>query len=426
VLRTDFAIQYGDSFSGDVDVVELFTELDIPIVDRFGVNVAARKSEYDNTAGAGTGVEGQTFDYDIDTWKFTGNWDVIDPLRIRFSQSRDVRAPNFRELYYRQFIHAGGTFGFCTTAGGTQPWVQTSTDACNFDLRGGLQLQPEEADTTTLGFVVSPQGLDLRFAVDLFQIEIDRAITPASTALVVASCFNGDQAFCNQITGTTFIPPSGCRATCFSDIDTIVATAFNYRTYEFTGADFTADWIKALPAGGQFALRFLASRAFHQNIQTSTTNTALIEDIAGVTGAPTSFLSDWASAADLTANLTASWSRDKFTVTGQAQYISDGINDRQQRGPEQDGYNPAVTPPQTVNTNSVPSYAILSVSGTYDFELAGGNTLQLWGSVNNLGDRDPPLVGGGVGFQSASVGGAQAQFFDTLGRTYRVGVRLSF
>lgn len=60
-----------------------------------------------------------------------------------------------------------------------------------------------------------------------------------------------------------------------------------------------------------------------------------------------------------------------------------------------------------------------SLSGTYDVELPEGNNVQLWGSINNLFDRDPPLVGGGVG-------GAQAIFFDTLGRTYRLGMRMNF
>jgi outer membrane receptor protein involved in Fe transport len=59
-------------------------------------------------------------------------------------------------------------------------------------------------------------------------------------------------------------------------------------------------------------------------------------------------------------------------------------------------------------------------SGCYcDAHLPSGNRLQFWGSVNNLFDKDPPLVGG-------SVGGTQPLFFDTLGRTYRVGLRMSF
>jgi outer membrane receptor protein involved in Fe transport len=40
-------------------------------------------------------------------------------------------------------------------------------------------------------------------------------------------------------------------------------------------------------------------------------------------------------------------------------------------------------------------------------------------SVNNLWDKDPPFSAGGTG-------GVNGIFYDTLGRTYRVGVRLTF
>ena len=138
-------------------------------------------------------------------------------------------------------------------------------------MRGGLELRPEEADTTTFGFVIAPPGTDLRFAVDLYEIELSEAITPADAGLVVTNCANGDQQSCNQITGTTqpiFNPtnPIPCPATCFSDIDTIVATAFNLRSYDFTGADFSADWVKTL-ATGSLSLRFVATRTFHQEIR---------------------------------------------------------------------------------------------------------------------------------------------------------------
>jgi outer membrane receptor protein involved in Fe transport len=421
-IRTDFLIQYGDSFSGDVDVLEYFAEIDVPFHEKFNMNFAARKSDYEDTAGAGTGVEGQKFNYDIDTWKITGAWDVIEPFRIRFSQSTDVRAPNFRELYYRQFIGAGGIFGFCT-----HPWdAPGTTDPCNYDLRGGLELVPEEADTTTLGFVITPPGVNLRFAVDFYEIELSQAITPASTALTIDACDKGDQSFCDQITGTVqaFHDPVSmgpCLATCFAEIETVVAKAFNYRNYNFDGADFSADWIKPL-AQGMFSLRFLATRTFHQEVQTSTT-VATYTDIAGVTGAPTSFLSDWASAADLTANLTGTWRRDNFSLTGQVRHVSDGLNNRLQYGPDSPYYNITSAPPaggnQSVNVNTVPSYEVYTLSGTYDFQLTQDNSLQLWGTINNLLDEEPPLVGGGTG-------GTAPQFFDTLGRNYRVGLRMNF
>jgi iron complex outermembrane recepter protein len=44
---------------------------------------------------------------------------------------------------------------------------------------------------------------------------------------------------------------------------------------------------------------------------------------------------------------------------------------------------------------------------------------QLFGTINNLFDRDPPFTGGGLS-------GASAQYHDTLGRSYRLGIRMRF
>jgi outer membrane receptor protein involved in Fe transport len=43
----------------------------------------------------------------------------------------------------------------------------------------------------------------------------------------------------------------------------------------------------------------------------------------------------------------------------------------------------------------------------------------VFGSVNNLFDKSPYFTGGGIS-------GATANFHDTLGRAYRMGVRLRF
>ena len=54
-----------------------------------------------------------------------------------------------------------------------------------------------------------------------------------------------------------------------------------------------------------------------------------------------------------------------------------------------------------------------------DYHLPDGNALQLWGTINNLTDEDPPLFGG-------ATGGTNAIFYSTAGREYRMGVRVNF
>ncbi|MEY4640859.1 MAG: Vitamin transporter BtuB precursor, partial [Pseudomonadota bacterium] len=291
--RTDYLIQYGESFAGDVEVTEYFTELDVPVTDTLGLVGAIRRSEYTNTGGLGTGrAQGQSFDYGITTWKVNANWDVLDSLTLRASQSRDVRAPNFRELYYGQIIPAGPAFGFCSnpwTGEINQGFFTNTGDACIYDLHGGLGLTPEESDTTTIGFVFTPQDLGVRFAADWYEIEITDAITPANIQLVIDGCFAGAAEYCAQIQGAP--RPGGG----FSDITKVSPEARNFRGYTSRGVDLTADWAGEFDIG-MISTRLIASRVLEQAIQPNEATPGLVRDIAGVVGVTNGFQADWVSA----------------------------------------------------------------------------------------------------------------------------------
>jgi len=51
--------------------------------------------------------------------------------------------------------------------------------------------------------------------------------------------------------------------------------------------------------------------------------------------------------------------------------------------------------------------------------MARDTETEVWMSVNNIWDKDPPFSAGGTG-------GVNGIFYDTLGRTYRMGVRFNF
>ena len=114
---------------------------------------------------------------------------------------------------------------------------------------------------------------------------------------------------------------------------------------------------------------------------------------------------------------TTTWQRGNFSLTGNMRYVDDGIVDRTRLGPDQPLYNPAAVGSVTFNT--VDSYEVYSTTAMYDFSLNGGNMLQVWASINNLTDEDPPMLGG-------ATGGTNAIFYSTAGREYRVGLRLGF
>jgi len=420
--RTDYLIQYGDSFAGDVDVTEAFLELNTPLLrgrpgaSLLELNTAVRFSRYENQGGFGT--TGLKRDHDMTTWKVSLVYDPVDWLRLRSTRSRDMRAANFRELYYGQKIQAGGVFGFCGPTGTFQ------TDPCNWSLEGNVELDPEKADTTTFGFVLTPRDWvpGLQFAVDYFHIEIEDAIQQASINRVLDGCRESQlQEFCDLIQwdGTTY----DVDGRTYQGIDTVRALAFNGSGYKYEGIDFSGSYLWDLGDAGTLNFRLIATKMLQQKFQPTPGQPFV--DIVGQTGTSNSFLSDNQPTADWVANLTATYLRGPFSLTGQLRYVDDGIMDYLGLTPDDPGYPNVPVGGSTMDVNRVPSYAVFGLSGSYRFENIGFlESLQIWAAVDNVFDKDPPIASG-VGFGGGN-GGTNPVFFDTMGRAFRLGIRTSF
>lgn len=416
--RTDYIIQYGESFDGEVEVLEAFMEIDIPVTSSFGINVAARRSEYENTAGALTLVPNQTFDYGITTWKVTGNWEATDWLTLRASQSRDARAPNFRELYYGQYFPPGNPFAYCDnpwTGNRNQGFFTFTGDPCEWFLQGGVDTSPETADTTTIGVVLTPNQFPLRLAVDFYNVEIKDAISQASINRTIDSCFSArDPRSCGLIDGTLLDPNDPLGG--WSKIDFIAPTAFNFKGYEVEGYDISADWVQDFDFG-VLSSRLIASRNIKQIINpTFGTGPAIQEDISGVNGDTNGFLADWAAQPNWTAQWINTWNNGPVTVTALMRWVSSGKIDRDRIGPDQPQYVAGGV--DTIDYNNIGSYSVWSLSGSYDFSFADTN-VTVFGTVDNLFDKQPPM---GIG----NANGTNATYYDTLGRRFRIGVRGNF
>ena len=129
--------------------------------------------------------------------------------------------------------------------------------------------------------------------------------------------------------------------------------------------------------------------------------------------------SDFASSPDWSGTLATTFMDGPVTATLQTRYVSDGILDLQnpKTGPGQAGYDPTKT--YSVTDNTVPSYFIFNLSGSYDFKWFNLEKMQVFATIDNLLDKTPPFAAG-------MVGGTNPVFFDALGRTYRVGMRMAF
>ncbi len=193
---------------------------DAPLMQSLLVDVGYRYSDYD-------------FGPTTNTYKIAGSWQVVDDFRARASYQRAVRAPNIVDLFRPESpslfamdqdpceITPGNTTGrsdrgytfeqcartgvtaaqFAVDANGRNAIVSNPASQYN-DIEGGSpEIEPEEADTYTLGLVYTPSFIDgLSISFDYYNIEIEGAIQGVQAETTLLQCMEtGDPTFCGAV-----------------------------------------------------------------------------------------------------------------------------------------------------------------------------------------------------------------------------------
>ena len=407
----DFTLSYGLDYGGDIEVVEGYGELIVPVFEDsalgryFELDLALRGTSNKAKGTAGE-YAGQKASSDFATWKISALWDVTDWLRLRGTRSRDIRAPQFRELFQTYNRTVGGPFGSVAN-----PWNGGLTDAATITTGGNVALQPEKADTWTLGIVLSPQGgglSGLRLSADWYEITISDAIAGPPSGIgagaIVAQCFAGVQSFCDLMEGEGT-----------NDITFISNTAANLQGFTTRGVDFEAGYNTDLGGESSLNVRVLASLLYDQLFSTGLGSP--VYNYAGQTG-PTAAFGTFNTSPKWQGNAFATYHNGPATVTVQMRYIGAGsyatltASGGEPMDPGDAGYDS--TNPNSISDNSVDAAAYFNLSGSFSLT----DEFELFGSINNLFDKDPVIAPGGNGFPTNPV------YFDTFGRTYRIGVRV--
>ena len=418
--RDDMSLTFGNDFGGKTKVREVFAEVEMPLLANmpgaamWKVNLAARRTHYDNreTRYSNGAVNGQ---HDVTTWKLSTTYDPVDWLRFRASRSHDIRAAGFRELYYQQNIQSGAPNGRVIN-----PYTRVANDEAYVLLSGSADLVPESANTNTVGFVLSPQGwaTGLHFSVDYYQIKLKDGIQRGTSQLVVDNCRNATGPNPTPAQWATLCPlvTFGPNVSTPGDnVEAVLAPYYNDAPYEATGLDIASDYSFQLGSIGTTSLRLLASRALKQQVIIGTGR--LQRDLAGQTGNE-GFLPDYTSAPDWTVNLIVGLKSGPFNITTQGRYTSRSTIDQvsPRRDPSDALYDPTLV--NSITDNTIPAYFTQNLTGSYDLTIRDVKA-ELWLSINNVWDKTPPFSAGGTG-------GVNGIYYDTLGRSYRVGLRANF
>ena len=393
---SSYLLSYGLDRGGDIDVLEAYAELDVPMTQKLNTNFSVRQTKNEATSLQNAAVTGEdTFA----SWKVAAIYDPLEWLRFRSTVSQDVRAAGFREL----FLPRTTVVGFATVNNRWVPGLQDTSFAATAG--GNPDLEPETADTVTFGTVFSFDRF--RLSADWFEIDLSDAITqnPGNQALVDA-CFNSGTTgpACDRIVGEGT-----------ADITAIDSGAMNLAGFLTRGWDYEATFDFPLRGEGNLNLRLIGTYLYDMIVDTGLGPAPI--DYQGQSGPVASFGSfntqpNWQARAFLT------YARDRFTSTFETRYVGSGsLNVTWFESPFGDPSNRTAL---SVNDNSVDDAYYLSWSGSYDFPRSDDNELQLFWVVNNLLDKDPPIAPGGNAYPTNPV------FFDTLGRRFRAGVRIAF
>jgi iron complex outermembrane recepter protein len=441
-FRSDIAFQTGDlagqgaatlPVSGDYDVREAFAEARIPIIedsfiDELALEVGYRYSDY--------GVGDRSFS--TDTYKVAGFFSPIRDVRFRGGYNRAVRAPNIQELFAPQRVALDGNTdpcaGFTITAANTGCIAQglnpgqfiapNPAEQYNGLIGGDANLTPEVADTLTVGVVIQPRWVPrLAITVDWFDIDIENAINIIGADTIVGICTTtSDPFFCGLVHRDQF---GSLWRTSNGFVTDLTRNIGGFST---RGVDIGASYSMDIGSWGNVGLNFQGTWLDKLVTDTGIDQPGVDQtfDCVGLYGTVCGTPSpEWRHTARLSYNhpdgygLTVRWryfgSTDLDATRGTASTAAGGLGAGGNTNfPGANNLRPADLHLRSINYFDLA--ANFRIGDHYSFRLG----------VNNVFDKDPPLIGQTNCPGVTCNGNTFANVYDSLGRYIFAGVTLDF
>ena len=398
------------------DVNEFFFEGYLPLVEgvtgfeSLALEVGWRTSDYSHVGSN-------------DTWKAGLSWRPFDSLLVRAMQQQAVRAPNVSEIGSPvtsgledalldpcSVANAGNIdatlTALCQSTGMSLAQVGTVEDIVsgqinNFEGTNPNNLPgPETADTTTIGFVWTPEFNaipSLVLSADYYNIEIEDVIGELTSQEILDGCYvAGLPEVCGQVTrvgGTLTLPGSGTNAFT-QNLEYLKAEGLE------VSASFTVD-------AGRFGEVDISGTVNHYLTQESLSSpfVNVVECIGKYGNSCGNPLPEtrWIQR-------TSWYFNDDMMVSYLWRHIgSTDIEDPQVAGT----FEPF---------RSIDSVDYIDLTGTWQITDEIGINLAIY----NIFDEQPPVVGNEAGTTAANSGNTFPSMYDTLGTVYTAGFNLQF
>jgi outer membrane receptor protein involved in Fe transport len=430
------------SGGGAFDVKEIFGEVRVPIVQdvEFAKEISFEGGyRYANYSSAGH----------VDAYKAGMDWQIDPDIRLRASFQRAVRAPNVNELFtplapglaagtdpcagtashpapftLAQCINTHVTAAQYGNGGSTDVVPQCISAQCNAEGGGNPFLKPEQSDTKSLGFVLTPTAIPgFNLSVDWFDIQVKGAVSGVPLTTVLSQCANnpsqiatGALTYCDLIhRDTTPLNAGALFGQGFVYLPLVNAGVLHTR-----GVDMEANYRTSLSdwgMGDHGSLVFnmvgtYTEKAINQPPGSDAFDCA---GLYGTTcGTPTP---KWRH------KLRVTWITPwNLTLSAQWRYISSGNLDLNQTNPAFGGGPGTDSFPTDAHA---PAYNYLDLSGEWRIR----DRMTLHAGVNNVFDKDPPIFDSnsfGIAAPAFGNGNTYPQVYDSLGRTIFIGITADF
>jgi iron complex outermembrane receptor protein len=367
-------------FSGEANIPVV---KNVPLIESFDVNVAGRYTNY-SISGA------------VETWKVGLDWHINGDIRLRGTNSVDIRAPTLNDLF----------LPLSATQTGFQDLLTQVSSVTSVITQGNPKLMPEVARTYTGGIVLTPSFIPgLTASLDYYRIALKNAIGSISGTNTQI------QNLCNASGGTSqyctlYARPISATSTAPANYPTAVFSQnLNTALQRIEGLDFevnytldASDIISGAP--GSFSWRGMVN--YQPMNETQQFPGAALTTTTAVTGQPEP---------KTHVTLFASYDVGDWKFAIQDHWFS--------------GFNPSIQPGVIIwaNPSHVESFNTVDINIDKTFDAAGG-TFDAYFNVQNLGNEQPPIytnTAGSIGLNYPTL-----RTEDRMGRYFTIGVRAKF
>jgi outer membrane receptor protein involved in Fe transport len=430
---------------GGYNVYEAYGEIIAPLIeDKPGfksltLEAGARYSKY-NVDGGGS----------PETWTYKAglSWEPINDLKLRGNYARAVRAPNIGELFTPVTVGltnlgvdpcAGAApstnanlRAVCLAQGAPAGTIGSITNPtagqANIASGGNLGLSPEKATTWTVGAVIQPSFLP-RFSmtVDYYNIKVTDVIGSPLPGDLIAACFGAITAASATNPACTVIRRNPLTGGLDGDpaiTQGLFAPLDNLGTLKSDGIDLVMNYSHEF-GDIKWNASFVGNYTIHQKFKA--TPTGLDRDCVGYYSVNCGFTGSLPPKYQWSLRNTFTYGKWDMSVLWR--HISGMTYEPAQAAADGQGLFAGTAPAGTgpiagtaVDFNKIPAFDYFDLTLRWNVS----DNFTFTAAVQNLFDKQPPIVGNTAGSTSYNSGNTYPSTYDALGRRFAFSARVKF